>query len=98
MTELFDIYAMDDSMFAPVIGPYVMAAHLNMDLLEEAGLVYPEETWTYNDWVTTAQAMTEGEGIDQTFGSTNANWWMVGQVRLWARKDDLFDQVHNPRI
>ncbi len=36
MTELFDIYTMDDDMFATVIGPNVMAAYLNMDMLEAA--------------------------------------------------------------
>lgn len=81
MTQLFDIYTMDDCMFGPVIGPNVMAAHLNMDMLEEAGLVYPEKTWTHDDWVTSAQAMAEGDGIDQTFGSTKSNWWMPFRVR-----------------
>ena len=96
MTELFDIYTMDDDMFATVIGPNVMAAYLNMDMLEAAGLEYPAETWTYDDWVAMAQAMTGGEGIDRTFGSTNAYWWMVWQVQLWARGGDLFDQVYDP--
>lgn len=50
MTILYDIYTLDNEMFATVIGPNVMAAYLNMDMLSEAGLEYPGADWTYDDY------------------------------------------------
>ncbi len=62
MTELYDIYTMDDELFATVIGPNVMAAYLNMDMLAEAGLSYPDEDWTYEDYAAMAVAHDRGRG------------------------------------
>lgn len=96
MTNLYDIYTMDDDMFATVIGPNVMAVYLNMDMVDAAGLDYPAEDWTYDDYTAMAVAMAGGEGMGQTFGSSNAYWWMVWESQLWARGGDLFDQVYSP--
>ena len=96
MTALYDIYTMDDEIFATVIGPNVMAAYLNMDMLAEADLSYPDASWTYEDYAAMALAMTSGEGINRTFGASNAYWWMVWESQLWARGGDIFDAVYNP--
>ena len=96
LTELYDIYTIDDEMYATVIGPNVMAAFVNMDMVEEAGLAYPDASWTYDDYTAMAVAMTSGEGISRTFGSSNAYWWMVWESQLWARGGDLFDQIYDP--
>ncbi len=96
MTVLYDIYTLDNEMFATVIGPNVMAAYLNMDMLSEAGLEYPGADWTYDDYAAMAVAMTGGEGMEKTFGSSNAYWWMVWESQLWARGGDLFDAIYNP--
>ena len=82
--------------YATVIGPNVMAAYLNVDLLEKAGFEYPGMDWTYDDYVEMAVKMTGGEGLKKQFGATNAYWWMVWESMLWARGGKIFDKEKFP--
>ena len=41
---------------------------VNVDLFEKAGLKVPYEGWTYNEFLTAAEKLTTGEGLEKTYG------------------------------
>jgi len=96
MTDLYKIYTMDDKMYAPVLGPNVMALYYNVDMFENAGVEPPNMDWTYEDYTAAAIKMTRGEGTEKHYGATNAYWWMVWESILWANGGDLFDREREP--
>lgn len=48
---------------------------VNVDLFEEAGLKVPYDGWTYDEFLTAAEKLTKGEGLDKTYGMM----WCINQ-------------------
>ena len=66
--------------------------YYNKDLFDEAGVAYPNENWTWDDFLKAAQALTkdkDGDGkIDQWgFGVNNIVWVWAGFV--WANGGEI---------
>ncbi|MBI4245124.1 MAG: sugar ABC transporter substrate-binding protein [Planctomycetes bacterium] len=62
-TELFDLVTLhlDERLYAFPMGWGVEALAYNKDLFDKAGIAYPDENWTWNDFVNAAQKLTVRE-------------------------------------
>ncbi len=56
-----DLWALPYAIAPPVI-------HYNKDLFDAAGVAYPQPDWTWDDFVATAVALTDGQGASKQYG------------------------------
>ena len=57
---------------------------------DAAGLSYPEAGWNWDDYLATAKALTQGEGVGKTYGSSA---FQFGSMRMvsWSYGGDFID-------
>lgn len=55
--------------------------YYNKDIFDNAGVPYPSDDWTWEEYAETAKKLTSGEGNDKIYGSLNyqptSTWWRV---------------------
>jgi len=59
-----------------------MIIHYNPRMFDEAGLDYPDQEWTWEDFLETAKTLTTGEGGDKVFGFA-IPWFNFGLTPWW---------------
>lgn len=64
--------------------PYRMsswAVYYNKKIFDQAGVLYPEKDWTWEEYADTAVKLTSGKGAEKIYGSLNFeptnNWWRI---------------------
>jgi len=62
----------------------------NKDLFDQAGVSYPEEGWTWDDYRDMAAELTQGEGVGKIYGSTTPDKAMALMI-AWCYGGDLVD-------
>ena len=62
----------------------------NKDLFDAAGLSYPEAGWNWDDYLDTAKALTQGEGVGKTYGSSAFQFGLMRMVS-WSYGGDFID-------
>ena len=76
-----------------------LVVYYNKALFEEAGLPYPQDTWTWDDFLKTAQALTKdtnGDGTPDQYGlGTEASIFRVAPF-IWQNGGDLVDDPVKP--
>lgn len=68
---LVDSYTIDDKIFATPMSYNTMAVWYNTAIFDAAGVAYPEESWTLDDFEETANAITAALGGDGVFGAAS---------------------------
>lgn len=59
--------------------------YYNKDLFDAAGVAYPSDNMTWNEYEELARKMTSGEGSSKVYGTHNHTW--MGLVSNWAVQD-----------
>ena len=57
----------------------------NKDAFDEAGIAYPDGSWTWDDYLDIATKLTKGEGADKVYGTYNHVWageWIHPAVQI----------------
>lgn len=67
----------DGDYYAIPYGTNVMMVWYNKNLFDAAGVPYPQEGWTWEDFRQTAIALTSGEGENKVYGA------MINLVKRW---------------
>ncbi len=62
-----------------------MVVYYNKDLFDAAGVAYPKDDWTFNDFLKTAQALTKKGQYGFAFGNWMPGWLMW----LWNNGGDV---------
>ncbi|MCC9077053.1 extracellular solute-binding protein [Litorilinea aerophila] len=57
---------------------------LNLDMFKEAGVEFPNDDWTWDDYLNIATQLTSGEGVNRRFGTSSLDPWWVQMVRAWG--------------
>lgn len=77
-----------------------LAVYYNKDLFDAAGLAYPADDWTWDDFLATAQALTldlDGDGRTDQYGlGTEATIFRVAPF-IWQNGGELVDNLLDPR-
>ena len=76
-----------------------LVVYYNKKLFDDAGVAYPSDEWTWDDFVTTAKALTkdtDGDGtVDQYGLGTEASIFRLAPF-IWQNGGDLIDNPDNP--
>ena len=62
--------------------------YYNMDAFDAAGVAYPTNDWTWDEYKEIAKAVTQGEGIDKVYGTHYHTW--LSAVVCWAVCDGVY--------
>lgn len=66
--QLLDVFRQRNSLWAIPQETSMWVMYYNKDLFDAAGVAYPQAGWTLDDFLTTAQALTQGEGDNKQYG------------------------------
>lgn len=75
----------------------VLSVAYNQDLFELAYLKPPPPTWTWQDFLKYAKALTrdtDDNGTTNVWGTSLPQWW---QVNVWQNGGDVVDDATNPQ-
>ena len=74
-----------------------MVMFYSKPVFDAAGVAYPTDDWTMEDFVSTAEALTSGEGADKTFGTwANGSWFRdIHYIRSTGAQE--FDSLVDPK-
>ncbi len=64
----------------------------NKTLFDAAGLEYPTDEWTWADFKSMAEKLTQGEGIEKQFGFLADTPWYVWMPYVWANGGNLWSE------
>lgn len=84
--------------------PYIKSKfvlYYNKDLFDAAGVAYPTDDWTWNDFRDAAKQLTQGEGADKIWGCAMPDWvctWAGLATQNGAKfmKDDKTPNLDDP--
>ncbi|PKO23507.1 MAG: hypothetical protein CVU38_03735 [Chloroflexi bacterium HGW-Chloroflexi-1] len=73
---------------APLTLDVVVVVFYNKALFDEAGVPYPQDGWTWDDFLVKARSLTRGEGEKKQYGFLS--WfWPIGDVLLYLAGQGL---------
>lgn len=95
---ILDLYTIDGELYCLPIDSAALVVYYNKDIFDAAGVPYPEAGWTWDDFLATAQALTQdldGDGRIDIFGVDQfRNYW---PMVVWSNTGRyLFDDIRNP--
>ena len=67
--------------------------YYNRDVFDQAGLDYPDETWTWDRFVAAARQLTEGEGPKKIYGAVHGTWFVPVFDAIWSFGGDVFNEA-----
>ncbi len=73
MEEITELYTMNDKYYAIPKDYDTIALWYNKTMFDEAGLAYPDETWTYDTMLEAAAALTKEDGSQYGFALNPSN-------------------------
>lgn len=79
--NVLDIFRRDGGLWAFPKGYTPMVIAYNKDMFDRAGLPYPQDSWTWDQFVATARALTQdtdGDGAADQWG-----FWLDRRVFMW---------------
>lgn len=101
-TEANDLVRLDgEHVYVAQYGPLCSEQlYFNKDLFDKAGLSYPDENWTWDDFLAAAQKLTVRDGDETTQWGVDLGYmggWDGGwQSLMWSRGGTLADTNFNP--
>ncbi len=90
--------AFDGAFYYLPIGPMSLHVYYNKTLFDEAGVPYPEEGWSWDDFREAARRLTlRRDGRTERFGVLVQNWPLWWRTFLLQNGTDIFDDDLNPQ-
>ncbi len=91
------ICTFDNGIYYVPVGPMVFHLYYNKDLFDKAGVPYPREGWTWDDFVRAARALTlEENGRIVQWGFNCYNWPDLWRLFIMQNGGDIFDDYTHP--
>jgi len=79
----------------PVFGGPIVVFY-NKDLFDLAGVPYPPDDWTWDEFLDTCRRLTrdtDGDGETDTFGVNIVKWWVFWLPWVWSSGGSLMDEA-----
>jgi multiple sugar transport system substrate-binding protein len=66
--------------------------YYNKSLFDKAGVAYPTERWTWDDFLAAARKLTTGSGARKVYGAVFDPWFAPVYDMVWSYGGDIFSQ------
>ncbi|GIV70840.1 extracellular solute-binding protein [Caldilinea sp.] len=97
---LYDVWRFDgENLYALPENFQILAFYYNKDLLDQAGLPYPDENYTWDALIEASKQLKQGEGDQVTqwgFDLGDLHAWWGAQTLAWAMGGAFFDRIVEP--
>ncbi|MCG2769886.1 MAG: extracellular solute-binding protein [Anaerolineae bacterium] len=95
---ILDLYKYDGKLYGLPLDSAALVIFYNKKMFDEAGVAYPSDDWTWDDFLATAKKVTkdtDGDGKIDQFGIDN--WTSYWSVIVWTKTGHgIFDDLRNP--
>lgn len=93
---LLDGFSVDDNLYGLPNGTQTMVMYYNKTMFDEAGLEYPKDGWTWDEFYEDAKKLTKSDGSVYGFGLSSSYfqltpWWSTNNTAL-------VDENKNPAL
>ena len=93
---LLDGFSVDDNLYGLPNGTQTMVMYYNKTMFDEAGLEYPKDGWTWDEFYEDAKKLTKSDGSVYGFGLSSSYfqltpWWSTNNTAL-------VDENQNPAL
>lgn len=93
---LLDGFSVDDNLYGLPNGTQTMVMYYNKTMFNEAGLEYPKDGWTWDEFYEDAKKLTKSDGSVYGFGLSSSYfqltpWWSTNNTAL-------VDENQNPAL
>lgn len=95
--KLLPVCSFDGHLYYIPVGPMVFHLYYNKTLFDAAGVPYPREGWTWDDFLDAAKRLTvEKDGRVVQWGFLCTNWSDIWRLFILQNGGDLFDDYAHP--
>jgi multiple sugar transport system substrate-binding protein len=94
-----DAFRFQDELWCLAQNVSSLVIYYNKALFDAAGLAYPAAGWTWQDFVTTARALTvdkDGDGVPDQYGASIDPIFLRLAPFIWQNGGELVDDTANP--
>lgn len=99
--DLYDAFTYQGKHYATINGADTFLLYYNKNLFDEAGVPYPSEDWTWDDFLAACEKLTvdkDGDGTIDQYAIT-ADWGHEHiQAYMAAFGGEIYDDVNNPTV
>ena len=98
-TNIYDAFTYDGKMVATVNGADTFLLFYNMDLFDEAGVDYPTDDWTWDDFTAACEKLTQdkdGDGYTDQYAITTGKGHEQIEAYMAAFGGQLYNDVNDP--
>lgn len=86
-SALLDGFSVDGKLYGLPSGTQTMVMYYNKVMFDEAGLAYPKDGWTWDEFLSDAKALTKADGSVYGFGLSSSYfqltpWWSTNGTAL----------------
>jgi len=96
ITQMYDSFKWNGKHIATINGSDTFLLFYNKDMFDKAGVAYPDDNWTWDDFVAAGQKLTIPEGDNKQFGFTISSWPYAAFPFIFSHGGKLFDNMNNP--
>lgn len=95
-TKMYDSFMWQGKHIATINGHDTFLLYYNKDLFDKAGVAYPTDEWTWDDFVAAGQKLTKTDGADKQYGFTVSSWPVFVNAFIYSFGGSLVDNVDHP--
>lgn len=92
--NVLNIFAKGEKLYALPKDFTPLVMYYNQTLFDRAGLAYPENDWTWDDYLRLSQQLTkdvDGDNVIDQYGTVFSNYFYLWQPWVWMAGGDIFD-------
>ena len=96
IVPMYEAFKWNGKHIATINGSDTFLLFYNKDMFDKAGVAYPDDNWTWDDFVAAGQKLTIPEGDNKQFGFSISSWPYNGFPFVFSHGGKLFDDMNNP--
>ncbi len=94
-TSFYKNFEYEGAKIGTINGQDILLLYYNKALFDKAGVAYPTEDWTWDDFLAAAQKLTVvKDGKTVQYGVTVSDWYPNAEMLIWANGGTIVDDPY----